>query len=310
MSRRKPSQDDYGSSGRRSEDPYGGVDAELTYSPSSRRRPSEDNTMRGPGHNHSGSQSQMQDLARRPSTSASDSTSNTNAQSATAKSGMIIPNKSTIAEEEIEVPYGRETRESGSTEPRNRSHSPDADEVDEERDGDEMGVGLSALSRRLVASGTDDEPSMGAGGDEYFEKMSFGRASVNSDRSLRDRGGGRSSALQGGEESERIRRDYEFKIATMQTRIAGLEREVEDAGERERLKEGDERVLALEDELEELRRVRSCHTILCLSVTDCRLSEDGRAKCYDAFDAKGARGSTRGSSEEQGERGPQSKGGR
>jgi hypothetical protein len=28
---------------------------------------------------------------------------------------MIIPNKSTIAEEEIEVPYGREVRESGGT---------------------------------------------------------------------------------------------------------------------------------------------------------------------------------------------------
>lgn len=221
--RRRPSEDDFGSSNRRSEDPYGGVGDDAPFPPSSRRRPSED---------------LRQDPAgRRPSAaSASDSTSTTNAQSATAKSQMIIPNKSTIAEEDIEVPYGRDARESGST-------------AGEEPDPDEMEGGLSALTRRL---GSVDEDAGGrSGGDDYYDKMSFGRASVASDRSLKN---GRAS-VGAGEEHEKMRRDYEFKIATMQSRIAGLEREVEGAGERERRRsESDERVQQLEAELDELRR--------------------------------------------------------
>ena len=60
------------------------------YAGSDRRRPSQDTT-----------------LGRRPSESASVTS---DAQSATAGMGMIIPNKSTIAEEEIEVPYGRDSQ--------------------------------------------------------------------------------------------------------------------------------------------------------------------------------------------------------
>ena len=131
--RRRPSEDDFGSSNRRSEDPYGGVGDDAPFPPSSRRRPSED---------------LRQDPAgRRPSAaSASDSTSTTNAQSATAKSQMIIPNKSTIAEEDIEVPYGRDARESGST-------------AGEEPDPDEMEGGLSALTRRLGSVDEDGGPA-------------------------------------------------------------------------------------------------------------------------------------------------------
>lgn len=56
------------------------------------------------------------DLGRRPSGSVSTASDSTNATNAQRE--MIIPNKSTIAEEEIEVPYGRDCES-----PPNRSPS-------------------------------------------------------------------------------------------------------------------------------------------------------------------------------------------
>ena len=59
-----------------------------------------------------------------------------------------------------------------------------------------------------------------------------------------------------GEDVESLRREYEYKIATMQTRIAGLERDLEDAQERERKwQESEGRVREMEDDLMELQRV-------------------------------------------------------
>ena len=66
-------------------------------------------------------------------------------------------------------------------------------------------------------------------------------------------------------EDERMRRDYEFKIATMQSRIAGLERDLEDAQERGRKwAESEERARAMEDEIVQLRRVSSWLCCFCL----------------------------------------------
>jgi protein SPA2 len=232
-------QDDYNppAIGRRSEDLYGEASPNEPlsdrdpYASSSRRKPSQDAT--------ANARSQQQDLIRRPSVaSGSDSTSATNAQSATATSGMIIPNKSTIAEEDIEVPYGR---------------SESAPE-DGEGETDEVEGGLGALARRL---GQDPDTDGGGRSDDYFDKMSFGRTSVASDRSAARMGGGRASAALN-EDHERMRRDYEFRIATMQSRIAGLEREIEDGDVRARQHEqSDQRVKQLEDELDKFRRVCS-----------------------------------------------------
>lgn len=247
----RKSSDDYGA--RRSEDGYG-MDA---YG--SRRRPSQDTSGRR-------SEDRDRDLGRRPSQSVSvhsDSTSTTNVQSATA--GMIIPNKSTIAEEEIEVPYGREVRDSTGTavdereRSRERGRETDTDADDDFRSpGGGLG-GLSGLSARLQADDDEDEGAMSGsrGADDYYDKMSFGRASVTSDRSAGGRAlSGRASV--GGEEGERIRRDYEYRIATMQKRITDLERDLEDAQLREQnWGQSAERVRAMEEELEELRRVRT-----------------------------------------------------
>ncbi|KAI0072828.1 hypothetical protein K474DRAFT_1667322 [Panus rudis PR-1116 ss-1] len=269
-SSRKPSEDF--NSSRRSEDVYGGMEYNpppvgLPPSAASRRKPSQDiyQDRRTPSQ-----ASNASGVGRRPSESVSttsDSTSATNAQSATAGMGMIIPNKSTIAEEEIEVPYGREIRESTDTAVDERGRGGDRNRVsqrdrspDTDVEGDEPQIGgLSALSARLQqVSDTDDDGALsGAGnrsGDDYFDKMSFGRASVTSDRSA---GGGRAYGGRtsvNGEEQERMRRDYEYKIATMQSRITGLERDLEDAQHRERsMAENDDRVRIMENELVELR---------------------------------------------------------
>ena len=124
----------------------------------------------------------------------------TNTQSATAKSEMIIPNKSTIAED-IEVSYGRDARESGST-------------AGEEPDPDEMEGSLSALTLGSI----DEDAGGGSGGDDYYDKMSLVHASVASDRSLKN---GRT--IGAGREREKMRRDDEFKNATVRSRITGLE---------------------------------------------------------------------------------------
>lgn len=187
---------------------------------------------------------------------------------------MIIPNKSTIEEEYIEVPYGRDGRESGSTTIDERERG-----IEMHRDG-AMGLdepdsasdypstlsprsppaGLSGLSARLNGVDDDDDDPAGPGnrsGDDYYDK--YGRSSVNSDRSAGTNAiasrmmGGRASVS---DDQEKIRRDYEFKIATMQTQITNLQRDLGDAAENERkLKDGEARVRQMEDELSTFRRV-------------------------------------------------------
>jgi protein SPA2 len=217
---------------RRSDDIYGGeapsnepLSDRDPYTLSRRKPSSQDTTT---------TTRSQQDLGRRPSAaSGTDSTSATNAQSATVTSGIIIPNKSTMAEEDIEVPYGR------------------SESVPEDGDGEpeEVEGGLGGLARRLAQ---DPDTDGGARSDDYYDKISFGRASVASDRSGR---GGRVSTAPH-EDGEKMRRDYEFRIATMQSRIASLEREIDDGDVRTRqLELSDQRIKQLEDDLDKFRRV-------------------------------------------------------
>lgn len=299
--RRRPSEDVYGTrsedggygSGRRpGEDGYGASmpsrrkpsqDTVTNLRNEDRRRPSPDITLNG---RKSGEDDR--ELARRPSGSVSttsDSTTATNAQRE-----VIIPNKSTIAEEEIEVPYGRE-RESSSTAIGGRvSRSPDIRDrsLDGKGDTDGEGItdnepqrprssqleaglgGLSGLTARLRDRSIDEEDDswsgQGRSGEEYYDKMSFGRASVASDRSI-GLGSRTSASLNNGrtsktggpitDDSEALRRDYEYKIATMQNRLTGLERALEDAEEREkRLKEtmDNNKMKLLEEEITSMRK--------------------------------------------------------
>jgi protein SPA2 len=133
------------------------------------------------------------------------------------------------------VPYGRS------------ESTPD----DGDGETDEVEGGLGALARRL---GQDPDTDGGARSDDYFDKISFGRTSVASDRSARGVMGRGSAAPN--EDSEKMRREYEFRIATMQSRIISLERGIEDSDVRARqLEQSDQRVKQLEDELDKFRRV-------------------------------------------------------
>ncbi|KAG6333822.1 hypothetical protein ID866_5270 [Astraeus odoratus] len=267
--RHRPSDDEIPSA-RRSEDTHSnrsGNTDDSTLAYSARRKPSQDMRATAAANAASARAGAAADFGRRPSASASirsDSSGATGAQSATATSGMIIPNKSTIAEEDIEVPFGREIRDSSGTaiDDRDRSQergrNGDGDAGTDVEDNSTM-VGLSGLSARLRSQGDFDDDG-GRSADDYFDKVSLGRTSVTSDRSagghqsLTSRMmGGRASV--GGDEQERLRREYEFKIATMQQRIVALERDAANAEQRDKeLRDSQQRARLLEEELDGFRK--------------------------------------------------------
>ncbi|KAJ2931253.1 hypothetical protein H1R20_g5821, partial [Candolleomyces eurysporus] len=241
--RRRPSDADMPPPPRRSEEsyrrpdesPYGQRAPDEGYS---RRKPSQDITRRSEDRDRG-------DFTRRPSATASvsngsDSTATMGppAQSTTAGSGMIIPNKSTIEEEYIEVPYGREQRESGAT-----IDTPGGDMIRDASMGDDS------------ANDDDIDPSSSGNksGDDFYDK--YGRSSVNSDRSSNQIPGRMASRASVTDEQEKLRRDYEYKIATMQSQITNLQRDLEDSADTvNKWKDAEARVQQLESELESVRR--------------------------------------------------------
>lgn len=297
FSRSRPSGDEV-SAGRRSEDMYSrsahGDDPVNTYP--ARRRPSQD--MRATAvANAAGARAGVgPDFGRRPSATGSlrsDSSGTTNAQSATATSGMIIPNKSTIAEEDIEVPFGREIRDSSIAMIDDRSQELGKDvDGDAATDGenDTSLLGLSGLSARLKSQGDLDDDGVRSG-DDYFDKVSLGRASVTSDRSaggaayLGSRAmGGRASV--GGDEAERLRRDYEFKIVAMQNRIATLERDLANSQQREELlQESQQRMQLLEEEIDGFRKRAEEHAT-AMRVLQAELDEVRELRAMDKVRAQ------------------------
>lgn len=269
FNRSRPSGDE-ASAGRRSEDLYSrsahGDDPINAYA--ARRKPSQDMRATAVANAAGARVGAGPDFGRRPSATGSlrsDSSSTTNAQSATATSGMIIPNKSTIAEEDIEVPFGREIRDSSiaTIDDRSQEIGKDVDaEAGTDGENDTPLVGLSGLSVRLRSQGDFDDDGVRSG-DDYFEKVSLGRTSVTSDRSTGGAGsrvmGGRTSV--GGDEPERLRHEYEFKIVGMQNRIVTLERDLANAEQREeQLRESQQRIKLLEEEIVGFRKRAEEHS--------------------------------------------------
>ena len=271
--RRRPSESEF-TAGRKSEDTYrrpddvfaGRIIGEESFSAAlaSRRKPSQDTTRKpderdfGPRHNEAVGTS-------------SETTSNLpGTQSTTATSAVIIPNKSTMEEEFIDIPYGRDGRESGVTLPDERERTRDGLGGDNERDSaseyaspvmnsQSPLVGLSGLSARL--KGVEDDNELAAGnksGDDLYDK--YGRSSVDSTRSVGNNASNRMVTVRttAPEEQEKLRRDYEYKIATMQTQITNLQRDLGDNAELEkRRKESESKVKQLEEELASIHQVRS-----------------------------------------------------
>lgn len=217
---------------------------------------------------------------------------------------MIIPTKSTMEEEDIKIPYGQDKRESGSTTMDERSgenvnyrDTRGAYNTDGEPDSASdypspmsprsPPAGLGGLAARLRnVEGDEDEEgnASGAGGRSGGEEY-YGRSSVNSDRG----GSGLGMRMRGSvtEDQEKMRRDYEYKIATMQQQISNLTRELEASGEAEKKRKDEEsRLQAKVEELESLRWVSL--TPFGISETDGGTA-DGRANEHHAFAAEGAR---------------------
>ncbi|KAG6813745.1 hypothetical protein H0H92_007697 [Tricholoma furcatifolium] len=256
--RRRPSEVDIVPPGRRSQDsyrrnddPYGGRTSADSYAQSSisRRKPSQDTTRERDYRRPSGAVS---------NSGNSDTTVNPN-QSTTATSGMIIPNKSTIEEEYIKVPYGRE-RESGSMSLDERERSGEGNRLtDGELDSasdyplspQSPPAGLSGLSARLKDVNDDESDDRevagmrGKGSDEYFD----------ADRSIGDMGSRSTGRASAPEDQDKLKREYEQRIALMQTQITNLQRDMGDVDERERrVEDAESRVRQMEEELATFKR--------------------------------------------------------
>ncbi|KAJ7668486.1 hypothetical protein DFH06DRAFT_200869 [Mycena polygramma] len=240
--RRRPSEDirDYASGGRRSADTYAGRtsgdDNSYAQSTSSRRRPSQDTTRRSEDRERERDYRQPRGNGG-GSISSDNSNLTAQQQSTTATSAMIIPNKSTIEEEYIEVPYGREGRDSGvsTLDDRDRGEplpEPPDTASDYPMSPQSPAGGLSGLSARLLKDDNEDDYARPS---ERVVMRDVGRAND--------------------EETETIRREYESRITTMQTQIMTLQREREDADERERQwMDSEARVRQMEEELSTVRR--------------------------------------------------------
>lgn len=213
---------------------------DVNFGPSAIRRPSED-TVRNP-YGRAGSKDD--NLLRK--SLARDSYAPSVAPS-TATSGVVIPNKSTIAEEEIKVPYGTDGDDSQDYDGSDASPvRATANRVASQGYGS---LGTSLLNGPLSPT-TDD-------GREFYDRMSLGTASVLSN------GAGTLKGREEREAAEQMRSEYEFKIATMQNRIATLESQAGGGGSpREvqeltaRLDDQANRIRNLEQDLEDTRAER------------------------------------------------------
>ena len=160
----------------------------------------------------------------------------------TATSEVVVPNKSRLREEEIEVPYARDSqlmdarRSSSRAESRNSigRESPNSSIPDRARTPrDNRAIPTDTLS----PAATDDR--------EYYDRMSFSSNLTNKSKPGQPTGWD-------GERERKIRAEYEFRIAGLERRTAIAETEREEAkrnetGERDRRKEWEEEVRGLKE---------------------------------------------------------------
>lgn len=251
---------------RRPDDAYGTRDENLATALVSRRQESQDTTRREDSDREFGYK--LGQSTRSTAESAS-TVNQPPAPSTTATSAVIIPNKSTIEEEYIDIPYGRDGRDSG-IEDRNLGMVRD-DGGDSANDYPNLMSrpsppgGLGGLTARLKSMEDEEDLRPGSrSGDDSYDKyvrpvLESGRSSP-SDVASQIREVGTSVAG----ETEKIRSEYEYKIATMQLQLSSLQHDLGNATESERLhRESEKRVHKLEEELVGFRQVCiSCHLSL------------------------------------------------
>jgi len=258
---------------RRPDDLYAARDSDVGFGASGSSKSAQSQELNGLRRSEDGDR---HEYGRQPSAAVSTSgTSDTTtstvpaAQSATAISGIIIPTKSTIEEEDIKIPYGQDKRESGSTTMDERSGEilsyrdirrgtyiidgePDsASDYPSPMSPQSPPAGLGGLAARLRNVGGDDDGDLGrrSGSEEYFSRSSVSLDGPGSGLGMRMR-----SSLS--EEQEKMKRGYEYKIATMQNEISNLSRDLEENTTSEKKRKEEEAMLkARIEESESLRRV-------------------------------------------------------
>lgn len=236
---------------------YGGDDQSATGPPRSDSRSALSHDRKGSGLS-SGGGGQMAQVLR-----AQAEEPKRFATPTAATSDIVVPNKSTITEEAIEVPYARDSVDGAAEPPRFRTETP---------------VSIRKNSRDDAVSPRTTEEN----GPGWHERDSFISNTTT-----------RSKAVDGDE--EKIRKEYELRVAGLERRVNALEGEKEDlarqlADERERRKD-------YEDEVRGLKERATTHASSLRSIQhELDVARDAHAALREQTDA-----SARAASDEAGE---------
>jgi hypothetical protein len=180
-----------------------------------------------------------------------------------ATSDMVVPNKSRMREEEIEVPYARDSVLDASR-PESISRSRASDRArDRDRDS-QMSAGTSISARQApipppninappsrpnppVTMNDTLSPTM-TDDREYYDRMSFSSNVTGKSRMMAGGGPG----VVDEEREQKIRQEYEFRVAGLERKLGILETEKEEMRrtmetERERRSEWEEEVRGLKE---------------------------------------------------------------
>lgn len=188
----------------------------------------------------------------------------------TPTNDVVVPNKSRLQEEAIEVPYARD------------SHHEESEALLQQG-----GVGHSALRDQRAespspTSASHDPMSPNATDEQYLDRMSF---SSNPTRARKGSVGGITSPNGWEDQEHRLRAEYELRIAGLERKLQAVEGEHEDmqrelANERERRKD-------YEDEVRGLKERSTGHASTLRSMQDeLDVSRDETATVRKEYDQK------------------------
>jgi hypothetical protein len=205
--------------------------ARLNSASSSHRRQASRNISGGSSVGSSGIQ------GHRPRPSRDDS-NGMRGQPTAATSDMVVPNKSRMREEEIEVPYARDSMIMD--EPRAQSRSSNRPGSRTSFQDRETPLGSRQDSGDVMSPASADDR-------EYYDRMSFS-SNVTNKSKLPTGPGGWSDDME-----QKIRSEYELKIAGLERRIQAAERDRDEARREEAFEA--ERRREMEDEIRGLKEV-------------------------------------------------------
>jgi hypothetical protein len=151
---------------------------------------------------------------------------------------MVVPNKSRMREEEIEVPYARDSMIMD--EPRAQSRSSNRPGSRTSFQDRETPLGSRQDSGDVMSPASADDR-------EYYDRMSFSSNVTNKSKLPTGPGGWNDDMEQ------KIRSEYELKIAGLERRIQAAERDRDEARRQEAFEA--ERRREMEDEIRGLKEV-------------------------------------------------------